>query len=106
MSKADKLNILGTTKKRIAKKEIPTPTKKIEEVVQKTPPVEVKKVTSVAVKKVKTKAPSEEKIKKTNVELSETLHFKAKVTAMEQGMTLKGYITNLIKADLRKRGKL
>lgn len=99
MGKADKLNLTGTTNRRIGKKDIPDPPQKeqtSEEI--KAPVVKEGKKTEVKEKKGK--------IKKTNVELTEEMHFKAKVTAMEQGSSLKDYITKLIEADLKKKGKL
>lgn len=85
MNKADNLHLSGTTKNRIGKKNIPESPKQP--------------------KKIEKKTTEKLKIKKTNVELSEQLHFKAKVTAMELNKSLKDYIADLILADLVQRGK-
>ena len=78
MSKEDSLKLSGTTKKRIGKKSMPSEAKKVDT----------------------------GKLKKTNVQLTEKIHFQAKLTAMEIGTTLKDYINSLIVEDLKKRGKL
>ena len=85
MSKADKLKLSGTTNKRISKKSIPEEKKG-----------EVKEPINLKVGKMK----------KTNIELTEKVHLKAKITAMEDGISLKEYIGNLILDDLAKRGKI
>jgi len=93
MSKADNLKLSGTTKRKIGKKTIP----------------EDKPVVKELEKKVKKEEPQNlhlGKVKKTNFELPEKIHFKAKVTAMELGKPLKAYITDLILDDLAKRGKI
>lgn len=47
-----------------------------------------------------------EKTQRTTLDLPKSLHLKAKVHAMEVGMTLKKYIKRLIEADLESKGKI
>lgn len=93
MSKEDKFNLTGTTKKRITKKTMPEAPKTEKKETVSTPKAEKKKTASV-------------KLKKTNIEVSEELHFKAKMTAMELGITMREYIKSLIISDLKKRNKI
>lgn len=45
-------------------------------------------------------------MQKTTLDLPKELHTKAKIFAMEQGKSLKGYIKELIEDDLKENGKL
>lgn len=57
-------------------------------------------------KKIEIEKTLEEKTQRTTLDLPKSLHLKAKVHAMEVGMTLKKYIKRLIETDLQSKGKI
>ena len=86
-------------KKNILKKSLSSTTKKT--IGKKTNPIEIEKKQETS----KATAPLN-KVQQENFQIPEQVHFKAKVTAMEMGKSLKEYLTDLIIDDLSKRGKM
>ena len=50
--------------------------------------------------------PNSYKVKKTTIDFPEDIHMKAKIVAMEEKTSLKGYVLDLVMDDLAKRGKI
>jgi len=96
MSKKEDLQkeFAGVTK-RVSKKKIPN-IQENEKITKKVYKNEAKKVQESTVTKSK----------KTTIDLPEDIHFKAKMCAMEDHISFKKYILNLVMDDLSKRKKI
>ncbi len=95
MSKKDMLK--NQLLKKSVKKELPD-TQQIEEITEK--------VYNKPAPTLKKKEAAKEPVQRTTLDIPKSLHIKAKVEAMQEGISLREFILTLIKAELKKRGSL
>lgn len=92
-----------TTKKEMLKGDLSmtTPVKKV-----KKPIPNIQEAEEITKEVYSSSTPKKEPTQKTTLDLPKTIHFSAKIMAMEKGVSLKGYIKELIEIDLKKHSRL